>query len=90
MSNKYFSTSKGPYTFCDICGQACYIWELTKLSSDTGRGGLLVCRNDADKADFGLMPYSITSEKRIPFSKPGHTNVSNGSEPYDIETNGVY
>jgi hypothetical protein len=90
MSNKYFSTRKGPYVYCDMCGQACYIWEINKLSTDTGRGELIVCKNDADKIDFGLKPYTVASEKKIPFSKPNHTNLTNGSEPYNIETQGIF
>ena len=90
MSNKYFSTRKGPYIFCDICGQACYLWEITKLSVETGRGGLMVCRYDADKADFGLIPYLANNERNVPFSHPNHTNVTNGSTPRDVETDGVY
>jgi hypothetical protein len=89
MSNKYFSSRKGGYIYCDMCGQACYIWEVTKLSADTGRGGLLVCKNDADKLDFGLVPYIVSSESKVPYARPNHTNVDNASEPYDIETLGV-
>lgn len=89
MSNRYFSSRKGPYIYCDICGQACYMWEVTKLSADTGRGGMLVCKNDADKIDFGLVPFIPRTEQQIPFSRPNHSDISNGSEPYDPET-GVF
>lgn len=86
VSNKYFSGRKGPYVYCEICGQATYLWEATKLSAETGRGGLVVCRNDADKLDFGLMPYVASTESKVPFSRPNHTNVNNGSTPINPET----
>jgi hypothetical protein len=90
MSNKYFSSRKGPYIYCEICGQACYTWELTKLSPHTGRGGLLVCKNDADAIDHGLVPYKVAEEQKVPFSRPNHTNLTNGSEPYDVETGNIF
>lgn len=86
MSNKYFSGRKGPYIYCEMCGQACYLWETTKLSSETGRGGLVVCRNDADKIDFGLISYTPKTETKVPFTRPNHTNVQNGAEPENPET----
>lgn len=90
MSNKYFSGRKGNYIYCDICGQACYVYEVTKLSAETGRGGLLVCKNDADRIDAGLIPFIPTTEMKVPVSRPNHTNVTNGAEPYDTESQGVY
>lgn len=89
MSNKYFSTAKGPYIFCDICGQACYLYDVKKLPVQTGRGGLMVCKNDVDKLDFGLVPYKIAEESKIKFTRINHTNVTNGAEPYDTES-GVF
>lgn len=77
------------YIYCDICGQPCYISEATKLSQYTGRPGLLVCPRDADKIDFGLIPYTPTTEKSPKWVKVNHQNVTNGAEPYDIETLGV-
>lgn len=90
MSNKYFSGHKGPYIYCEMCGQATYVWDVTKLIPETGRGGLLVCKNDADALDFGLVPYKATEERQVPLSRPNHTNTTNGSEPRDVEANGVY
>jgi len=86
MGNKYFAGNKGQYLFCDICGQACYIWEATKLGPETGRGGLIVCRNDADNIDHGLIPYKVTEDKSVSFTRINHTNISNGTAPIDIET----
>ena len=86
MSNKYFSGRKGHYIFCDICGHACYDWEVTRLSTLTGRPGLLVCPNDADKIDHGLVPYNPTTEQPIKMSRINHTNVTNGTPPIDAET----
>ena len=72
--------------FCDICGQKYYGSEAIKLSTYTGRGGLIVCSNDADKIDYGLVPYKIPAQKSIPWARPGTTNVSNGADPIDVET----
>lgn len=82
MSNKYFAGNKGQYIFCDICGQACYAFEATKLESYTGRGGAIVCPNDVDKIDFGLVPYKVPYERSVQFTRINHTNVTNGAEPY--------
>ena len=87
MSNKYFSSRKGQYLFCDICGQATYIFEAVKLDTKTGRGGLIVCPNDVDKIDFGLIPYKVTEEQRVDVVRINHQNVTNGAEPYDTEVN---
>lgn len=85
MSNKYFSGRKGHYIFCDICGQACYDWEATKLSALTGRPGLLVCPKDADNIDYGLIPYTPNTEKPVGFARIIHQDTANGTPPVDIE-----
>ena len=90
MTNKYFSGRKGHYIFCDICGQACYDWEATRLKSETGRPGLLVCPNDVDGIDYGHIPYTVDTEKPVQWSRINHQNVTNGTEPRDVETTGVY
>lgn len=89
MSNKYFAGNKGQYIFCDICAQACYAWEAIRLSSATGRPGLIVCPNDADAVDPGLMAYTVPAEKGVPWTRINHTNVDNGASPlnYDTATN---
>lgn len=89
MSNKYFSGRKGHYIYCDICGQACYTFEVTRLKEESGRPGLLVCPNDADTVDYGTIPYIVSTERSPRVSRINHTNVTNGAEPYDIETLGV-
>lgn len=86
MSNKYFSGRRGHYIFCDICGQACYTYEAIKLKPETGRGGLLVCPNDVDKIDFGLIPYTLPNERPVKEARTNHTDTSNGSSVIDYET----
>lgn len=73
------------YVFCDICGQKCYASETTKLSSATGRGGLIVCKNDIDNIDYGLIPFEIDVEQSVPFTRINHTNTTNAAAPYDPE-----
>lgn len=82
----YFSGKEGRYLFCDICGQPCYVSKSTKLEPATGRGGLIVCPNDADKIDPGLIPYNIDVEKPVKFVRINHQNVTNSTEPLDVET----
>lgn len=84
--NRYFTGAEGPYIYCEICGQPCYLRETVKLSPFTGRGGLVVCKDDADRIDPGLIPYMLTEEKKVPFSRPNHTNITNSSAPIDAET----
>lgn len=86
MANKYFAGDKAQYIFCDICGQACYAFEATKLSSATGRPGLIVCPNDADAIDPGLMAYTVPAEKPVPFTRINHTNLDNGSAVINYES----
>lgn len=82
----YFSGKLGRYIFCDICGQACYVSQTVKLSPKTGRGGLRVCLRDADHIDPGLIPYTITSEKPIPWTRINHTDTTNGAAVINYET----
>ncbi len=90
MSNKYFSGKQGHYIFCDICGQACYSADAVKLSPLTGRGGLIVCPADADKIDYGLVPYTPQVEQNVPWVRINHTDITDGALPRDVETLGVY
>lgn len=85
MSNKYFTGRKGHYIFCDICGQATYDYEVTRLSSQTGRGGLLVCPRDADVIDHGLIPYAVPVEQSVRLVRINHTNITNGEAPIDYD-----
>lgn len=75
------------YVFCDICGKRCHASETTKLHTDTGRGGLIVCRRDADRADLGLVPKNVRKERPVPFSKRDPNNTSNDYPVYDLESN---
>lgn len=72
--------------FCDICGQKWYASEMTKLDTDTGRGGLIVCPFDADKVDYGLIPYVPEVERPIPYTRINHTSTTNHSSVVDPET----
>jgi len=71
--------------FCDICGQKCYASEATKLSTYTGRGGLIVCSKDVDKIDYGLIPYKLPIERNVPWTRINHTDVADGSPIYDLQ-----
>lgn len=75
--------------FCDICGQKCYASETSKLSTYTGRGGLIVCSKDADRIDYGLVPYRVPTEKNVPWTRINHTDVSNSAPIYDLEASTV-
>ena len=86
MTSKYFSGREGRYVFCDICGQAVYVKDAKRLTMETGRGGLIVCPNDADSIDFGLVPYVPTTERPVEWTRINHTNVTNSSPPLDYDT----
>lgn len=75
--------------FCDICGQKCYASESSKLSTYTGRGGLIVCKNDVDKVDYGLVPYNTSPEKNVPWTRINHTATENSSPVFDYEADTV-
>lgn len=75
--------------FCDICGQKCFAHEASKLASETGRGGLIVCPKDADKIDYGLIPYIPRVEKIIPWTHVNHLNTTNGADTIDYDTQDV-
>lgn len=86
MSNKYFAGNKGRYVFCDICGQACYAFEANRLTLETGRPGLIVCPNDDDCADPGLIAYTVPAEKPVQWTRINHQNIDNGTAPLNYET----
>lgn len=71
--------------YCDICGQRYPASKTVKLASNTGRGGLVVCRHDADNIDFGLIPYTPRKEQSVPFIRSNHTNTTLGSPLVDLE-----
>lgn len=71
--------------FCDICGQKCYASESSKLSTYTGRGGLIVCPNDVDAIDYGLVPYLPPAEKNVPFTRINHTYTGDCCPIFDLE-----
>lgn len=87
MSDRFNGGRKGDWiVFCDICGQKCYASEATKLSTYTGRGGLIVCPTDVDKIDYGLLPGKSPTEKNIPWTRINHTDTTNGAAVIDYAT----
>ena len=87
-----FSPARGGnawVAFCDICGQKYFASELRKLSQYTGRGGLMVCPNDYDEIDYGLIPYKTPTEQNLPWVRVNHTDTTNGSDPIDPETDDI-
>ena len=73
------------YIYCDICGQRSLASNSSKLSTYTGRGGLIACRHDVDKIDYGTVPYRTPAEKNIPWTRINHTSVDNSSPLVDLE-----
>lgn len=71
--------------YCDICGQRYPASKTVTLPTNTGRGGLVVCRHDADSIDFGLIPYTVRKEQTVPFIRSNHTNTTLGSPLVDLE-----
>ncbi len=87
MTDRFANAKPGNWVaFCDICGQKCFAHEMIKLDINTGRGGLIVCKYDADVIDYGLIPYSIPIEKPIPWARINHTDISDGTPPINLET----
>lgn len=74
------------FAYCDICGKQCYASTMIKLSPDTGRGGLLVCRDDADKLDAGIIPFAPRREVQVPFTRINHTDTTNSAATVNLET----
>ena len=74
------------YIFCDLCGQRCLASTATKLSNYTGRGGLIVCKYDADKIAEGLIPFKPRIEKNVPWTRINHTNTDDASPLVDLES----
>ena len=71
MSNSRLTPARhnGDYYFsCMICGDRCWASTARKLSTYTGRGGLIVCPECDDPIDYGLVPYTIPAEKPVPFA----------------------
>jgi hypothetical protein len=75
--------------FCDICGQRYYASETVKLPVHTGRGGLIVCRRDADAIDYSTIPYNTRKEQNVPFLRSNHTSTLDSSPIFDYESDTV-
>src|SRR5690349_18258993 len=72
--------------FCDICGKKCYSSEITILSNYTGRGGLAVCKQDADRIDPGLIPFRYPTERPVTNVRVNHTDTTISSPFIDTES----
>lgn len=77
------------YVYCDICGRRYLASETTKLSNYTGRGGLVVCNNDLDKIDYGLIPFTPRPEQNAKIVRVIHTDTTDGSPIFDLELDTV-
>ena len=55
---------------------------MVKLTTYTGKGGLLVCQDDADVIDYGLVPYKVPAETPITDTSTNHY----ASNPEDVPT----
>ena len=75
--------------YCDICGQRYPASEARKLSTYTGRGGLIVCPHDADRIDDGLKPFIPRREQNVPWLRINHTSVADSSPIFNYETDTV-
>lgn len=80
-TNKYTSNHFSDWIIhCDICGKPTWYSDSTILDSDTGRGGLLVCPDDNDAIDYGLVPYEIPTESTVDTTRINNTINSNTLE----------
>lgn len=70
---------------CDICGQKCFASESFKLPTNTGRGGLVVCAKDADKVDYGLVPFTTPVEQNVPWTRVNHLDTSTENLIFDLD-----
>jgi len=77
------------YVFCDICGNRCLASTTTRLNNNTGRDGLIVCQDDIDLTDYGVVPYTPRAERPVAFTRLNHTDASNDYPVYDLETDNV-
>lgn len=77
------------FVYCDICGQRQYASSTNKLSTYTGRGGLIVCRHDQDRIDEGLKPSIPRKEQSVPWVRIIHTSTLDASPIFDYETDTV-
>lgn len=73
------------YVYCDICGRKLKASESVRLDTYTGRGGLIVCKQDADRIDYGTVPYKIPTEQNIPWARINHTDTTNSSPIVNME-----
>ncbi len=75
------------FSYCDVCGKKTYSSQLTKLSNNTGRGGLIVCKHDADAIDYSLVPHlSSRREQHVNTLRINHTDTYDASPVVNVET----
>lgn len=74
------------YVYCDICGQRTLASSSSKLSTYTGKGGLIVCKHDVDDIDPGLIPFIPRKEKLVNTVRLNHQNTDNSSPIVDLES----
>ena len=49
----------------------------------------MVCYDDLDKTDYGLIPPNIRTEKPVRFTRLNHLNTANSSPIFDLEADTV-
>lgn len=64
--------------YCHICGLPCWGSEATKLGKYTGAEGAIVCPNDRDSVNYGLIGYKVPAEKSVPFVAD---SINSGTDP---------
>ncbi len=91
MKNTYtMKKKKGDYIiYCQICGDPCWASQATKLEKETGHGGLIVCPEDVDAIDYGLIPFKIAPEENPKIVTINHyasnpNDVPNSIPPIDL------
>ena len=62
-----------------------YASDASKLSTYTGKGGLIVCRHDVDRIDEGLKPFTPRREQNVQQVRVAHTNTDNAAPLIDLE-----
>jgi hypothetical protein len=80
-TNKYDPSRLGDHIiYCDICGMPTWYSESKVLEVYTGKGGLLVCPDDADVIDYGLVPYTIPPESIVETTRINETFATSTPE----------
>lgn len=88
-TNKFTSNRLSDWIIhCDICGKPTWYSDSVTLEPETGKGGLLVCPDDRDIIDYGLVPYEIPTESQVTTTRIDNTIYTSTPtttyEPFDI------